>query len=61
MQKYARQSKLKIYKYTMLNVLLVRLSLFDTIAQFKNKHSDFMNVFMYLFRPNNRKAQMMNI
>ena len=57
MQKYARQSKLKIYKYTMLNVLIVRL----TIAQFKNKHSDFMNVFMYLFRPNNRKAQMMNI
>ena len=41
MQKYARQSKLTIYKYSILNVLLLRL----TIAQLKNKHSDFMNVF----------------
>ena len=61
MQKYARQSKFKIYKYSILNVLHLRLKWFDTIAQFKNKHSDFMNVFLYLFRPNNRKAQMMNI
>lgn len=45
MQKYAEQSKLEIYKYSILNELLVRLTWFDTIVQFENKHPDFMNVF----------------
>ena len=40
MQKFAGQSKFEIYEHRILN------ELFDTIVQFRNKHPDFMNVFV---------------